>query len=92
MSPLFDDMYNMTAPNSSFDVYGMSYRYVYYLVEWIYLERISFVNSLYCPNDRKNLNFMIATEKAMKDVRRGFDLKNFGIYLNTPQFLLPRRK
>ncbi|CAH1433180.1 unnamed protein product [Lactuca virosa] len=72
MSPLLDDMYNETAPASSFQVAGTSYRNEYYLVDEIYPERACFVKSLSCPNDCKRLKFMRAQEKARKDVERTF--------------------
>ncbi|XP_023743934.1 uncharacterized protein LOC111892098 [Lactuca sativa] len=68
MSPLFDDMYNGIASDSSFDVCGRSYRYGYYLMNEIYQERACFVKSLSCPNDRKRLKFKRAQEKKMSKV------------------------
>ncbi|CAH1425965.1 unnamed protein product [Lactuca virosa] len=47
MSPLLDDIYNGTAPDSSFQVVGTSYRNGYYLVDGIYPERDCFVKSLF---------------------------------------------
>ncbi|CAH1444230.1 unnamed protein product [Lactuca virosa] len=72
MSPLLDDMYNGTAPDSSFQVAGTSYRNRYYLVDGIYLEHAYFVKSLSCLNDWKRLKFKRAQERARNDVERAF--------------------
>ncbi|CAH1428887.1 unnamed protein product [Lactuca virosa] len=86
-------MYNVTTPDSSFDVCGMSYRYRYYLVDMIYPERSCFVNSLSCPNDRKRLKFKIAQEKAIKDVEVAFDaLKKLWHILKYPVIFFNEKK
>ncbi|CAH1446713.1 unnamed protein product [Lactuca virosa] len=72
MSPLLDDMYNGTAPDSSFQVVGTSYRNGDYLVDGIYSERACFMKSLSCSNDCKRLKFKRAQEKVRKDVKRVF--------------------
>ncbi|CAH1448904.1 unnamed protein product [Lactuca virosa] len=72
MSPLLDDMYNGTAPDSSFQVAEISYRNEYYLVDEIYPELACFVKSMSCPNYHKRLKFKRAQERARKDVERAF--------------------
>ncbi|XP_023753170.1 uncharacterized protein LOC111901535 [Lactuca sativa] len=72
MSLLLDDMYNGTAPESSFQVAGTLYRNIYYLVDGIYPECACFVKSLSCPNDRKRLKFKRSQEKTRKYVERAF--------------------
>ncbi|KAL7592102.1 hypothetical protein Lser_V15G32850 [Lactuca serriola] len=72
MSPLLDDMYNGTSPESSFQVAETSYRNGYYLVDVIYPECACFVKSLSCPNDCKRLKFKRAQERVRKDVERAF--------------------
>ncbi|XP_023764856.1 uncharacterized protein LOC111913367 [Lactuca sativa] len=72
MSLLLDDIYNGTAPDSSFQVARTSYRNEFYLVDGIYSERACFVKSLSCPNDRKRLKFKRAQERARKDVEQAF--------------------
>ncbi|KAL7618642.1 uncharacterized protein LOC111894869 [Lactuca sativa] len=72
MSHLFDDMYNRTAPYSSFDVCGTPYRYGYYPLDEIYHNHSCFVKLVSCPNDRKWLKFKRAQEKTRKDVERAF--------------------
>ncbi|KAL7608425.1 hypothetical protein Lser_V15G09788 [Lactuca serriola] len=72
MSSLLDDMYNGTAPDSSFQVVGTLYSNGYHLVDEIYPERGCFVKSLSFPNDRKRLKFKRAHEKARNDVERAF--------------------
>ncbi|XP_023743693.1 uncharacterized protein LOC111891869 [Lactuca sativa] len=72
MSSLLDDMYNGTAPDSSFQVSRTPYMNGYYLVDGIYPERACFVKSLSGPNDRKMLKFKRAQENAGKDVERVF--------------------
>ncbi|XP_023763646.1 uncharacterized protein LOC111912143 [Lactuca sativa] len=91
MSLSFNDMYNETATDSSFNVRGTSYRYGYYLLEELYLEHACFVKSWYCPNDRKKLKFKKAQEKQWKDVKRVFSaLTNVDIHFNTLYFLLKK--
>ncbi|KAL7609950.1 uncharacterized protein LOC111884619 [Lactuca sativa] len=68
ISPLLDDMYNGTAPDSSFQVAGTLYRNGYYLVDGMYLECACFVKSLSFPNDRNRLKFKRAQERARNDV------------------------
>ena len=73
MSPLLDDMYNKTAPDSSFQVAGTLYRNGYYHVDGMYQERACFVKSLSFPIYRKRLMFKRAQENARKDVERAFE-------------------
>lgn len=57
MSQIFKDIYNITTLYSSFLVHKMSYQYVYYLVDEIYLECFVIVKTLSCPNDQKRVKF-----------------------------------
>ncbi|XP_023733983.1 uncharacterized protein LOC111881825 [Lactuca sativa] len=93
MFPLFVDMYNGIAPDSSFKVSGTSYRNTYYLVDGIYPERACFVKSLSCLNDCKRLKFKRAQEKARKDVEGAFGaLKECCHILKYPSPYLEEKK
>lgn len=71
-SPIFNKLYDSTSPDSSFDLRGSHYRFGYYLVDGIYLERLVFVKKLPCPDDNRMIRFKRAQEKSRKDVEQAF--------------------
>ncbi|KAI3800084.1 hypothetical protein L1987_35392 [Smallanthus sonchifolius] len=73
-SPIFDDMINGTAPDSSFELRGSHYKRGYYLADGIYPEYATIVKSLTCPKGIKRNNYKKAHEAARKDIERAFCL------------------
>ncbi|KAI3700667.1 hypothetical protein L2E82_45304 [Cichorium intybus] len=71
-SDLYDDLYKGTAPDSSFILRGIEYRYGYYLVDGIYPEHSVLVKTLTCPSDPQRKRFKRAQERARKDIERAF--------------------
>lgn len=67
-SPLFKNIYDGTASDSSSQVHKASYKYVYYLVDWIYPMYVVFVKSLSCRNETKEKKFKKAHEWSRNDV------------------------
>nr|XP_043620286.1 uncharacterized protein LOC122592143 [Erigeron canadensis] len=71
-SPLFREIIEDRAPDSSFTVNGTHYKKGYYLADGIYPEWSNFVKSYSCPQDEKRKKFKKFQESAWKDVERAF--------------------
>jgi hypothetical protein len=72
-SPLFDDVVNGTAPDTSFDLRGVRYKRDYYLGDGIYAEYSTIVKSLTAPEGpRCELYKQAAHDGARKDIERAF--------------------
>nr|XP_043625446.1 uncharacterized protein LOC122596866 [Erigeron canadensis] len=71
-SPLFREIIEDRAPDSSFPVNGTHYKKGYYLTDDIYPEWSTFVKSYSCPQDEKRKKFKKFQESAQKDVERAF--------------------
>ncbi|XP_023764579.1 uncharacterized protein LOC111913082 [Lactuca sativa] len=71
-SPIFNNLYDISTPDSFFQVHGTPYKYGYYLVDVVYLEYVVFVKSFTYPNDSRRKKFKRAQERARKDVERAF--------------------
>ncbi|KAL7582995.1 uncharacterized protein LOC111903065 [Lactuca sativa] len=75
-SPIFNNIYDGSAPDSSFQVRGTPYKYGYYLVDGIYLEYAVFVKSFTASHGSRRKKFKRAQERARKDVERAFGVLN----------------
>lgn len=64
MSPILDKLCDGPAPDCPFQVNGMTYNYVYYLVGVIYVKLDVFVKSLTCPANEKHIKYNRAQERA----------------------------
>nr|XP_043638173.1 uncharacterized protein LOC122609179 [Erigeron canadensis] len=71
-SPLFREIIEDRAPDSSFTVNGTHYKKGYYLADDIYPEWSTFVKAYSCPQDEKRKKFKKFQESARKDVERAF--------------------
>ncbi|XP_023760440.1 uncharacterized protein LOC111908873 [Lactuca sativa] len=71
-SPIFNNIYDGFALDSSFQVRGTSYKYGYYLVDGIYPEYVVFVKSFTSLHGSRRKKFKRAQERARKDVERVF--------------------
>ncbi|XP_023769283.1 uncharacterized protein LOC111917880 [Lactuca sativa] len=71
-SPLFNDILQGKAPDTSYVVNGNEYKYGYYLCDGIYPEYATFVKSFSFTADEKRKLFKLAQESARKDVERAF--------------------
>ncbi|XP_023748458.1 uncharacterized protein LOC111896710 [Lactuca sativa] len=92
-SPIFNNIYDRSAPNSSFQVRGTPYKYGYYLVDGIYPEYDVFVKSFTTPHASRRKKFKIAQERARKDVERAFGaLKKRWFILKKPAAYLGKEK
>ncbi|XP_023768360.1 uncharacterized protein LOC111916947 [Lactuca sativa] len=71
-SPIFNKVYDGTAPDSSFVLRGTEYKFWYYLVDGIYPDLSIFVKSLSCPDDPQRAKFKRVPKKARKDIEQAF--------------------
>ncbi|KAJ9540578.1 hypothetical protein OSB04_027084 [Centaurea solstitialis] len=71
-SPIFNDIFDNKAPDSSFVVNGTQYKHGYYLVDGIYPEWSTFVKAFSWPSDDKRMEFKTRQESARKDIERTF--------------------
>nr|XP_043627878.1 uncharacterized protein LOC122599432 [Erigeron canadensis] len=71
-SPLFREIIEDRAPDSSFTVNGTHYKKGYYLADGIYPEWSTLVKSYSCPQGEKRKKFKKFHESARKDVKRAF--------------------
>ena len=71
-SSVFNDVYDGKAPEFSFEVNGVTYKHIYYLVDGIYPQLATFVKSFTCATDTKKSKFKSVQESAGKDVERAF--------------------
>ncbi|KAL7607680.1 hypothetical protein Lser_V15G13332 [Lactuca serriola] len=92
-SPIFNNIYDGSVPDSSFQVHGTPYKYGYYLVDGIYPEYAVFVKSFSAPHGSRRKKFKRAQERAMKDVERAFGaLKKRWFILKKPAAYLGEEK
>ncbi|XP_023736868.2 protein ALP1-like [Lactuca sativa] len=92
-SPIFNNIYDGSAPDSSFQVHGTPYKYGYYLVDGIYPEYVVFVKSFSTPHGSRRKKFKRAQERARKDVERAFGaLKKRWFILKKPAAYLGEEK
>ncbi|XP_052623592.1 uncharacterized protein LOC128128870 [Lactuca sativa] len=92
-SPIFNNIYDGSAPDSSFQVRGTPYKYGYYLVDGIYPEYVVFVKSFSAPHGSRRKKFKRAQERARKDDERAFGaLKKQWFILNKPVAYLGEKK
>ncbi|XP_042753120.1 uncharacterized protein LOC122195348 [Lactuca sativa] len=92
-SPIFNNIYDGSAPDSSFQLHGTPYKYGYYLVDGIYREYAIFVKSFMCPNDTRQNKFKKAQERVRKDVERAFGaLKKRWFILKKPTIFFNEEK
>ncbi|XP_023762538.1 uncharacterized protein LOC111911000 [Lactuca sativa] len=92
-SPIFNNIYDGSAPDSSFQVRGTPYKYGYYLVDGIYPEYVVFVKSFLAPHGSRRKKFKRAQERVRKDVERAFGaLKKRWFILKKPTAYLGEEK
>ncbi|XP_026383784.1 uncharacterized protein LOC113279299 [Papaver somniferum] len=73
-SPLFDDIFNVSAINFQFRVDGTRYNMGYYLADVIYPKLSTIVESYKRTNTKKEKYFTKMQEAARKDVERAFGI------------------
>ncbi|KAJ9544694.1 hypothetical protein OSB04_024401 [Centaurea solstitialis] len=72
-SPVFNDLFEDKAPDSSFVANGTHYNHGYYLADGIYLEWTTFVKAFRYPHDdERRIHFKERQELARKDIERTF--------------------
>ncbi|XP_076917826.1 uncharacterized protein LOC143578030 [Bidens hawaiensis] len=71
-SPLFDRLVNWVGPDTSFSTNGVNYEYRYYLVDDIYPDWATLVDSFTCRTDDKRKYYKKKHEWARKDIERAF--------------------
>ncbi|KAJ9558768.1 hypothetical protein OSB04_013382 [Centaurea solstitialis] len=71
-SPIFTDIFEDKAPDSSFVVNDTNYKHGYYLADGIYMEWTMFVKSFRWPTDERRIGFTKRKESARKDIERTF--------------------
>ncbi|CAM8934195.1 unnamed protein product [Rhodiola kirilowii] len=71
-SPVFQDILEGRAPPVNFTVNGHRYNKGYYLTDGIYPKWAMFIQSVTCPQTRKDKLFAQYQEAARKDVERAF--------------------
>ncbi|XP_023729630.1 uncharacterized protein LOC111877341 [Lactuca sativa] len=92
-SPIFINIYDGSAPDSSFEVRETPYKYDYYLVDGCYPEYAVFVKSFTCPHGSRRKKFKRAQVRARKDVERAFGaLKKRWFILKKPAVNLGKEK
>ncbi|KAJ9566890.1 hypothetical protein OSB04_002856 [Centaurea solstitialis] len=92
-SPVFNDIFDDKAPDSSFVVNGTQYKHGYYLVDGIYPEWLTFVKAFSWPSDNKWMEFKTRQESARKDIERTFTtLKDKWHVVKYPARVWSRRK
>ncbi|KAL7588837.1 hypothetical protein Lser_V15G38445 [Lactuca serriola] len=92
-SPIFNNIYDGSTPDSSYEVRRTPYKYGYYLVNAIYPEYVVFVKSFTCLYGSRRKKFKRAQERARKDVERAFGaLKKRWFILKKPTVNLGKEK
>ncbi|KAJ9553805.1 hypothetical protein OSB04_017850 [Centaurea solstitialis] len=71
-SPIFNDLFENKAPNSSFVVNNTHYNHGYYLADGIYPEWTTFVKAFRYPVEEPRVHFKTRQESAKKDIERTF--------------------
>ncbi|KAJ9546545.1 hypothetical protein OSB04_019088 [Centaurea solstitialis] len=78
-SPIFNDLFENKAPDSSFVANDTHYHHGYYLADGIYPEWTTFVKAFRYPTEVSRLQFTTRQESARKDIERTFaTLKSSG--------------
>ncbi|XP_023732694.1 protein ALP1-like [Lactuca sativa] len=92
-SPIFNNIYDGSVLDSSFQLRGTPYKYVYHLVDEIYPEYAVFVKSFTCPKDARQKKFKKAQERATNDVESAFGaLKKRWFILKKPVIFFSEEK
>ncbi|KAJ9541025.1 hypothetical protein OSB04_027531 [Centaurea solstitialis] len=71
-SPIFNDLFENKAPDSSFVVNNTHYNHGYYLADGIYPEWTTFVKAFRYPVEEPRVHFKKRQESARKDIERTF--------------------
>ncbi|KAJ9542382.1 hypothetical protein OSB04_028888 [Centaurea solstitialis] len=71
-SPIFNDLIEGKAPDSSFSVNGRQYKHGYYLADGIYPKWATFVKAYRYPTEPERITFTERQESARKDIERAF--------------------
>ncbi|KAJ9543474.1 hypothetical protein OSB04_023181 [Centaurea solstitialis] len=71
-SPIFNDLFENKAPDSSFVVNNTHYNHGYYLADGIYPEWTTFVKAFRYPVEESRVHFKTRQELARKDIERTF--------------------
>ncbi|KAJ9563527.1 hypothetical protein OSB04_008687 [Centaurea solstitialis] len=71
-SPIFNDLFEGKAPDSSFSVNGRQYKHGYYLADGIYPKWATFVKAYRYPTKPERIAFTERQESARKDIERAF--------------------
>ncbi|KAJ9555025.1 hypothetical protein OSB04_009639 [Centaurea solstitialis] len=71
-SPIFNDLFENKAPDSSFVVNNTHYPHGYYLADGIYPEWTTFVKAFRYPVEEPRVHFKTRQESARKDIERTF--------------------
>ncbi|KAJ9542885.1 hypothetical protein OSB04_029391 [Centaurea solstitialis] len=71
-SPIFNDLFEDKAPDSSFVVNVTHYNHGYYLADGIYPEWSTFVKAFRYPQDERRVQFKERQESVRKDIERTF--------------------
>ncbi|KAJ9541011.1 hypothetical protein OSB04_027517 [Centaurea solstitialis] len=71
-SPIFNDLFENKAPDSSFVVNNTHYNHGYYLADGIYPEWTTFVKAFRYPVEEPRVHFKTRQESARKDIERTF--------------------
>ncbi|KAJ9555087.1 hypothetical protein OSB04_009701 [Centaurea solstitialis] len=71
-SPIFNDLFEGKAPDSSFSVNGRQYKHGYYLADGIYPKWTTFVKAYRYPTEPEQVAFTERQESARKDIERAF--------------------
>ncbi|KAJ9552384.1 hypothetical protein OSB04_016429 [Centaurea solstitialis] len=92
-SPIFNDLFENKAPDSSFIANGTHYNHGCYLVDGIYPEWTTFVKAFRYPTEVPRLQFTTRQESARKDIERTFaTLKSKWHVVARPARVWSRRK
>lgn len=92
-SGIFTDIIEGIAPDSSFRISGVDYKYGYYLADSIYPDYATIVKSIPYPEDEKMKKFARCQELARKDVERLFGVlrQRWHIMQNPARAFTPKR-
>ncbi|KAJ9565599.1 hypothetical protein OSB04_001565 [Centaurea solstitialis] len=71
-SPIFNDLFENKAPDSSFVMNNTHYNHGYYLADGIYPEWTTFVKAFRYPVEEPRVHFKTRQESARKDIERTF--------------------
>ncbi|KAJ9552372.1 hypothetical protein OSB04_016417 [Centaurea solstitialis] len=92
-SPIFNDLFENKAPDSSFVANNVHYHHGYYLADGIYPEWTTFVKAFRYPVEVPRVQFTTRQESARKDIERTFaTLKSKWHVVARPARVWSRRK